>query len=291
MKGFKATGYGPSAGFKFSSKHGFTGSTGNVIGVAPYVRRKAFADGGFVRQDTPRMKADMIGDQGSALVRRARSSTDLDAVSGGKTPIRPGYRNGGMAKRGGGLMQAAGMMPMRKGKKMPMKKASGGNVSAKGHGPIRARVGSATTPMKEKFYADGGAAMRQSQKRLSINKYWFDHAENDREKQSAQHRADQLTSPNHRVNLKSTKSIKPFNPYADGGKVVRGSSAKGFWASVKDIPELINQLPALAADAGQRSLARTQKDVADTKRRRIDSIVDHGNSRFARGGKARMTKC
>jgi hypothetical protein len=230
MNGFKPTGYGPSAGFKFPASMGFTGSTGSVTQVSPYTRRlakpiiqpKAFADGGFVRQDNPRMKESSPGDSGSALVRRARSYCALDQESGGKTPLRPGYKKGGMAKKG------KKPIPM-------MKKADGGALSAKGHGPVRPRVGKPTAPMKEKFYADGG-------------------------------------------------------------KVARGSSSKGFWASVKDIPALINAAPTLIKEGAQGAMRRTQQDVSDIKRRHIDSIVDKGNaSNYSRGGKARsktaMTKC
>ena len=106
MKGFKPTGFGPSAGFKFPARMGFTGSTVNVTQVSPYTRRAAkphiapqhFADGGFVRQDTPRMKVDVIGDQGSSMVRRAKPYCDADQESGGKSPLRPGYKHGGKLK-------------------------------------------------------------------------------------------------------------------------------------------------------------------------------------------------
>lgn len=114
MKGFKPTGYGPTAGFKYPSSMGFKGSTGAYTNVSPYVRRKGYANGGFVREDNPRMKEATIGDQGSALIRRARSSNNLDQESGGKTPIRPGYKKGGKAKRmhkadGGGVKKRSNL--------------------------------------------------------------------------------------------------------------------------------------------------------------------------------------
>lgn len=121
MKGFKPTGFGPNAGFKFPTRFGFTGSTGAYTTVSPYVRRKGFATGGFVREDNPRMKEESIGDQGSALIRRKRSSNNLDQESGGKSPIRPGYKKGG---------KAHGALGMAFGKKKPMRKADGGPVSA-----------------------------------------------------------------------------------------------------------------------------------------------------------------
>jgi len=114
MKGFKPTGYGPSAGFKFPARMGFTGSTGSVTNVSPYIRRKAFADGGFVRQDNPRMKSEEVGDQGSALIRRAKSYNNLDQESGGKTPLRPGFRKGGrMKKADGGPVRRGAVLPRR----------------------------------------------------------------------------------------------------------------------------------------------------------------------------------
>lgn len=112
MKGFKPTGYGPREGFHFPASHGFTGSTGNVTNVSPYTRRlakphikpQAFAEGGYVRQTGSL-------DEGSSMVRRARSYNNADQESGGKTPLRPGYKKGGSTK------------------KKVMKKADGGHVA------------------------------------------------------------------------------------------------------------------------------------------------------------------
>ncbi len=173
MKGFKPTGFGPSAGFKYPSSMGFTGSTGTVTNVSPYVRRKGFADGGFVRQDNPRMKEESVGDQGSALIRRARSTNNLDQESGGKTPVRPGYRKGGRSKK--------------------MCKAAGGEV--------------------------------------------------------------------------------------------KRSNAKGFWASVADIPALAKELARMPADSIKRKMYSGQRTVEG----RNESVDEYaGNtSRFARGGKAK----
>lgn len=105
MKGFKPVGRGPSMGFKFPASMGFTGSTGSVTNVSPHVRRKAFANGGFVRQDNPRMKSAVVGDSGSALVRRSKPTTQLDQESGGRSPLRPGFKKGGYT--GGGALGAA----------------------------------------------------------------------------------------------------------------------------------------------------------------------------------------
>jgi hypothetical protein len=177
MKGFKPTGYGPSPGFKFPAKMGFTGSTGAYTNVQPYVRRKAFADGGFVRQDMPRMKVDSIGDQGSGMVRRAKSYCNVDQESGGKSPLRPGYKKGGMAKKAKSPnpMMKKGMKPMGEFPSKPMKKASGGAIMLRaGHGPLgqmmREKKAAQPAPrkmppisaIKSKFMADGGKVPRRS---------------------------------------------------------------------------------------------------------------------------------
>jgi hypothetical protein len=163
MKGFKPTGFGPSAGFKFPTKFGFTGSSGAYTNVQPYVRRRAFADGGFVRQDNPRMKEESPGDQGSALVRRAKSYCALDQESGGKTPLRPGYKDGGhwiagATKNKGALHRALGVP---EGQKIPAKKMA---KAAKSSNPtMRKRAALAKTLGKMKK-ADGGMVRGSSAK-------------------------------------------------------------------------------------------------------------------------------
>lgn len=223
MNGFKPTGFGPKAGFHFSPKMGFTGSTGSVTHVSPYVRRKGFASGGFVREDSPRMTTENVGDTGSALVRRARPFSEQEREAGGRSPLRPGFKNGGrlaktlkkMHKAGGGkVMQPKGMGPMSS---MEM-----GTMLRKA---MPKKPGMPATGMKGKFAADGGR--------------------------------------------------------------VYGSSSKGFGSDLRKTGEFIGQIPRMLTDAARGSFRRTQQDVTDTKRRRIDSIVDHGNtaSNYARGGK------
>jgi hypothetical protein len=163
MKGFRPTGYGPSAGFKFPTKMGFTGSTGAYTNVSPYVRRKGFANGGFVRQDNPRMKVDSIGDQGSALVRRARSSNALDQESGGKSPLRPGYKKGGRMKKADGgsisnadreaMQRKATADAIRRNKLEVMEEAGMGLSNADREFLQRLRAQKPAPPMKK---ADGG---------------------------------------------------------------------------------------------------------------------------------------
>lgn len=105
MKGFKPTGYGPSAGFKFPASYGFTGSTGAYTNVQPYVRMKprAFKDGGYVSKT--------VGDAGHALVQRDRPTTNEDQQSGGKSPLRRGFKKGGrMKKANGGAVSMPGAL-------------------------------------------------------------------------------------------------------------------------------------------------------------------------------------
>lgn len=99
MKDFKHTGRGPKYGnFSFSSKAGFSGSTGKTQQVKSYTRtvpKRKFADGGVVREASP----------GSSVVRRDRPVTEFDAQHGGKSPLRTGYAEGGKIKKArGGLL-------------------------------------------------------------------------------------------------------------------------------------------------------------------------------------------
>jgi hypothetical protein len=93
MKGFKNTGRGPKSGHSFSSKAGFSGSTGRTQQVRGYTRgvpgKKAFATGGMVVAKGT--------DGGSALTRRAKPVTGFDQEAGGKSPLRPGFSHGGKA--------------------------------------------------------------------------------------------------------------------------------------------------------------------------------------------------
>lgn len=90
--GFKSTGNGPKSGHSFSSKAGFSGSTGRTQNVRGYTRgvpKRKFADGGMVV-----VKGT---DGGSALTRRTRPVTGFDQEAGGKGPLRPGFNKGGKA--------------------------------------------------------------------------------------------------------------------------------------------------------------------------------------------------
>jgi hypothetical protein len=224
MKGFKPTGYGPSAGFKFPTRMGFTGSTGKFTTVAPYTRRK-FADGGFVRQDNPRMQTGTL-DEGSALVRRARATNDLDQESGGKTPIRPGFKNGGRnwiagATKNKGALHRALNVPA--GEKIPAKKLA---TAAHSDNPTMRKRAALAKTLGRMQKADGGD-----------------------------------------VRLPRRKT-----PYT-------------FGQSVRAVPGFIGLIPSMVKDAVNRKITDTQQEVADAKRRRIDSIVDADAGNYARGGK------
>lgn len=101
MKGFKNS-TRTRAGFSFPSSAGFTASTGKVQNIA-YTRK------------TPHRKPLMKAEGGvvdSALQGRNEPSSALDQESGGKTPLRPGFKSGGkpLKKATGG---AIGMMKNR----------------------------------------------------------------------------------------------------------------------------------------------------------------------------------
>lgn len=90
MKGFKSTGNGPKSGHSFSSKAGFSGSTGRTREIRSYTRsvpkKHKFAEGGVVNAS-------------SSVVRRDKPVTDFDREHGGKSPLRSGFNKGGMAKK------------------------------------------------------------------------------------------------------------------------------------------------------------------------------------------------
>lgn len=262
MKGFKPTGYGPSAGFKYPTKFGFTGSTGVYSNVSPHVRRKHFANGGFVREDNPRMKEASIGDQGSPLVRRARSYTQADQESGGKGPLRPGYKKGGKTKV-----------------KKPLRKADGGGVRSSAYKTIKSQYDSTTdagnpitprTALGQRMLAGMQGDRIRSRGKM---KEWLDA-------QEGLPARDMGHGPIKR---------------ADGGtvdrsyRVPRRSGAYTLGQGIAAFPKLIGMVPGALKDAAKGVMTRAQTDVADSKRRRIDRITDGGDlaSNYSRGGKTR----
>lgn len=115
IKGFKNTGNGPKLGHSFSTKSGFSGSTGKTQNVRGYTRampKACYAEGGAVSR-----RAD------SALIDRSIPVTQFDKESGGKTPLRPGFKGGGFIQKAikhpGALHKALGVP---QGEKIPAKK-------------------------------------------------------------------------------------------------------------------------------------------------------------------------
>lgn len=138
IKGFKPTGHGPKSGFSFSSKAGFSGSTGRTQEVSGYTRKLPhhsdtrgraqvkigpggspkpvgdgkvgnkkiphFAAGGFVAK----MRVAEGTDGGSALTRRTQPITGFDKEAGGKSPLRAGFKKGGAAMKDGKPCYAEG---------------------------------------------------------------------------------------------------------------------------------------------------------------------------------------
>lgn len=92
MKGFKPMHSGMKSGFHFPSHFGFTGSTGKMTHVGGYTRKK-FAHGGKVSHED--YKDNEIGDQGHAGEPRGAPANEMDAKTGGKTPLRRGFAKGG----------------------------------------------------------------------------------------------------------------------------------------------------------------------------------------------------
>lgn len=106
MKGFKPMKNGRKSGFQFPHSFGFTGSTGKVTQVSGYSRSK-FASGGAVKR-VGRMTVTKMGDVGHATVQRSKPTTDLDQKTGGRTPLRRGFKNGGNVLKRSGALRAAG---------------------------------------------------------------------------------------------------------------------------------------------------------------------------------------
>lgn len=118
MKGFTPMKNGRTEGFQFPRNFGFTGSSGKVTVVDGYTRRK-FADGGAVRKEG-RMTVTKLGDVGHATVPRGKPTTAEDQASGGRGPLRAGYKKGGrMHKATGGEVNSRGRgNAFKKGGKM-----------------------------------------------------------------------------------------------------------------------------------------------------------------------------
>jgi hypothetical protein len=147
MKGFKPTGRGPVYGEpKFTSQHGFTGSTGKVQHVK-----------GFTR-GAPRVRLAKGGTVGNAAVMRADPVTEFDREYGGKTPLRSGFAKGGAPKnfiqgaiKHPGALRAA--LHAKQGQPIPAKKLE--KATHSNNPTMRKRAVLAET-MRHMHKADGG---------------------------------------------------------------------------------------------------------------------------------------
>lgn len=158
MKGFKHTGRGPKSGHSFSSKAGFSGSTGRTQNVRGYTRgvpKRKFADGGMVV-----VKGT---DGGSALTRRTRPVTGFDQEAGGRGPLRPGFNKGGKAcyAEGGKVATTGAAIKMMK---ELMKR---GNSAEDAASKAARRYGVSTADVKPKAPAPGGGGMPADKQMLA----------------------------------------------------------------------------------------------------------------------------
>lgn len=115
MKGFpKPAGFKCTTkscpGHSFPSAKGFTGSTGKTRSVRGYTQAvpKAvkLAKGGKFK--SPTVQKGDLRRSNSGLIARTQPVSQMDKESGGKSPLRPGYKKGGMKKDcyadGGGVL-------------------------------------------------------------------------------------------------------------------------------------------------------------------------------------------
>jgi len=233
MKGFKPSGYGPSAGFKFPASYGFTGSTGAYTNVQPYVRMKprAFKDGGYV--------SEKVGDAGHALVQRDRPYTNEDQQSGGKTPLRRGFKKGGKAHRamkkakGGavrampGALSAADVGMLRKS--VPSRDMSAGEIGSMLRKAMPKRPTMPAAGMKGKFAAaDGG--------KVEYEKPTYSQALADRVKEMlgmagrsstglAKRAADRIEERQSKIDSAVDSAVSGKSNYAKGGMAKAAKSA------------------------------------------------------------------
>lgn len=288
MKGFKPTGYGPSAGFKFPARMGFTGSTGAVTPVAGYTRRR-FAEGGYVRQDNPRMKAEIVGDSGSALVRRARSSTNLDQESGGKTPLRPGFADGGSnwiagaTKNKGALHRALGVP---EGKKIPAKKLA---KAAKSSNPTMRKRASLAKTLGAMRKADGGQVNEQEKKRMdSVQRTSLESKEE----------AGMLSNAEAAQLAKMRASEKAPVKKAGGGRITRDEDGIPRRENAYTLGESLRAVPSALREAGRYAVSGIRNAMWNRQRtvggrnESVGEYVDRASSgkmasNYAKGGKAK----
>ncbi len=129
MNDFKSTGKKMTMGHGFPSDFGFTASSGTVSPVKPYTRKAPIrrAEGGSV---------------GHALTQRDQPISVLDEESGGKTPLRPGFKRGGKPIRravGGPVRAAKGGALSKAGNLSPKPFTAPKNGGSKGFGSFKAK--------------------------------------------------------------------------------------------------------------------------------------------------------
>lgn len=195
IKGFKPTGNGPKSGFSFSSKAGFSGSTGKTQQVSGYTRKLPhhadkrgqaqvkigpggspkpvgdgkvgnkkiphFAEGGAVKK----MGTGTVGPQASgdsAVIRRDKPVTGFDAEHGGKGSLRPGFAEGGKVATVGAAIKmlktliAQGNSP----EAAATKAASRYGVSKSEVQAAAPAIGGGGLPADKQMLAKGGMPMR-----------------------------------------------------------------------------------------------------------------------------------
>jgi hypothetical protein len=282
MKGFKPTGFGPMAGFHFPSKMGFTGSTGMVTPVAPYVRRRAFANGGFVRQGD--MKTENVGDQGSALVRRKKAYAQWQDDVGAHSSLLPGFKDGGhnwikgAIKHPGALHKALGVP---EGKKIPAKKMA---KAAHSSNPTMRRRAALAKTLKKMHKADGGAVDE-------YEKPTYMQAFKDRFKEflrvsaprtgMARQAADKITGRQKQIDDVVDQAVTGKKNYARGGKMKRMGYAMGGVPMTGYAPTMrrpMIQSPPMGAPS--RMVATPRAPMTTMAR------AKGGMTRYAKGGAA-----
>lgn len=316
MKGFKPTGYGPTKGFTFSSKHGFTGSTGSVTNVAGYTRRKGYASGGIVKEGY-QPKVESVGDSGHATVRRNKPSTDLDQETGGKTPLRPGFKSGGKnwiagaIKKPGALHKALGVP---EGQNIPQKKLT---KAANSNSPkMRQRAALAKT-LGTMNKADGGKV--EGVKAAAQSLYKIYSKTGDKLVGSAKTRNGATKVLDRKDNEYGGYNHYIIHPdgrrtsYGDGGKVgkiaslvksVMGKAKKPVEAAAPRAPPTTapvteGQFGVLDRQTGAKTpyTYRALRDAAIERKNKLEGVQRYspidssGGTAKRRGGAVKMTRC
>lgn len=163
MKGFKSTGLGPKMGHSFSSKAGFTHSGTKKQNVRGYTRnspKKAYANGGMVTAP--------MSSSSSALTRRAKPVTGFDKEAGGKGPLRPGFKAGGMIK-GGKACYAEGGKVATTGAAIKMMKElmRRGNTAEEAASKAARRYGVSPSAVKGPAGPTGGGGLPEEKQMLA----------------------------------------------------------------------------------------------------------------------------